>query len=34
VATQHARRYAVVPLLAEEPVGLARLRQLVQCKPS
>ena len=34
VATQHARRYAVVPLLAEEPVGLARLRQLAQCKPS
>ncbi len=34
VATQHARRYAVVPLLAEEPVGVARLRQLVQCKPS
>nr|WP_255492049.1 arsenical pump-driving ATPase [Acidovorax sp. HDW3] len=34
VATQHARRYAVVPLLAEEPVGVARLRQLVQGKPS
>ncbi len=34
VATQHARRYAAVPLLAEEPVGVARLRQLVQCKPS
>jgi len=29
VATQHARRYAVVPLLAEEPVGAERLLQLV-----
>ncbi len=29
VATLHATRYAVVPLLAEEPVGIARLRQLV-----
>ncbi len=28
VATQHARRYAVVPLLAEEPVGVERLRKL------
>ncbi|KZE27349.1 arsenical pump-driving ATPase [Crenobacter luteus] len=28
VATRHARRYAVVPLLDEEPVGVARLLQL------
>jgi arsenite-transporting ATPase len=29
VATRHARRYAVVPLLEDEPVGLDRLEQLV-----
>ena len=29
VATRHARRYAVVPLLAEEPVGVRRLLELV-----
>jgi arsenite-transporting ATPase len=29
VATRHARRYAVVPLLAEEPVGVDRLLELV-----
>ena len=29
VATHHARRHAVVPLLAEEPVGVERLRALV-----
>jgi arsenite-transporting ATPase len=29
VATRHARRYAVVPLLAEEPIGIARLQRLV-----
>jgi len=29
VATRHARRYAVVPLLEEEPVGVDRLEQLV-----
>ena len=29
VATRHARRYAVVPLLADEPVGVDRLEQLV-----
>lgn len=29
VATRHARRHAVVPLLEEEPVGLQRLRRLV-----
>lgn len=29
VATRHARRYAVVPLLAEEPVGVDRLLDLV-----
>ncbi len=28
VATRHARRYALVPLLREEPVGVARLLQL------
>jgi arsenite-transporting ATPase len=28
VATRHARRYAVVPLLAEEPIGAQRLRKL------
>ncbi|HJV06848.1 MAG TPA: arsenical pump-driving ATPase [Chromobacteriaceae bacterium] len=28
VASQHAQRYAVVPLLREEPVGVERLRQL------
>ncbi|MDE3010581.1 MAG: arsenical pump-driving ATPase [Pseudomonadota bacterium] len=28
VATRHAVRYAVVPLLAEEPVGVARLLEL------
>ncbi len=30
VASQHARRYAVVPLLAEDPVGVARLEQLTR----
>ena len=29
VATRHARHYAVVPLLNEEPVGVDRLEQLV-----
>lgn len=29
VATQHAQRYAVVPLLKDEPVGVDRLRELV-----
>jgi arsenite-transporting ATPase len=29
VASRHARRYAVVPLLAEEPVGVDRLLELV-----
>ncbi len=28
VATRHARRYAVVPLLADDPVGVARLAHL------
>ena len=32
VATQHARRYAVVPLLTQEPVGVARLRDLANWK--
>ena len=30
VASLHARRYAVVPLLADDPVGLARLGQLAR----
>ena len=30
VATQHARRYAVVPMLTEEPVGVARLLKLAE----
>ncbi len=30
VATQHAQRYAVVPLLTEEPVGVERLRTLAR----
>lgn len=30
VATRHASRYAVVPLLDVEPVGVARLHQLMQ----
>ncbi|OIQ76253.1 arsenical pump-driving ATPase [mine drainage metagenome] len=30
VATQHAQRYAVVPLLKEEPVGMARLLDLTR----
>lgn len=30
VATRHARRWAVVPLQAQEPVGVERLRQLAR----
>ncbi|MFG6487768.1 arsenical pump-driving ATPase [Roseateles sp. BYS78W] len=30
VARQHAQRYAVVPLLAEEPIGVERLEALVR----
>lgn len=30
VANRHATRYAVVPLLQEEPIGAARLRQLAE----
>ncbi|EJC60970.1 arsenite-activated ATPase ArsA, partial [Alcaligenes faecalis subsp. faecalis NCIB 8687] len=29
VANQHADRYAVVPLLKEEPIGAERLRALI-----
>ena len=29
VASHHARRYALVPLLKEEPVGIPRLQQLL-----
>lgn len=34
VARKHARRYAVVPLLRDEPVGVARLLQLSECTNS
>jgi arsenite-transporting ATPase len=34
VATRHAKRYAVVPLVAEEPVGVERLRNLANRKPA
>jgi arsenite-transporting ATPase len=33
VATTHARRYAVVPLLSEEPVGVSRLLELAGREP-
>ena len=35
VASRHATRYAVVPLLAEEPIGAVRLKQLAagECLP-
>jgi arsenite-transporting ATPase len=33
VAQQHAQRYAIVPLQAEEPVGVARLSALVGMAP-
>ena len=32
VATRHATRYAVVPLLQQEPVGVQRLQQLARCQ--
>ena len=34
VATRHARRYAVVPLKADEPVGVARLLKLAEGQSS
>jgi arsenite-transporting ATPase len=34
VATQHAQRYAAVPLLRNEPVGVARLLQLAAGSPA
>ncbi|MDO9197384.1 arsenical pump-driving ATPase [Rhodoferax sp.] len=34
VATRHARRYALVPLLKDEPVGVDRLLQLAANSPS
>jgi arsenite/tail-anchored protein-transporting ATPase len=34
VATRHSTRYAVMPLLAEEPVGVERLRRLLQRSPT
>jgi arsenite-transporting ATPase len=33
VATRHAARYAVIPLLAEEPIGIDRLRRLGRSRP-
>jgi arsenite-transporting ATPase len=30
VAVAHAHRYAVVPLLSQEPVGVDRLRALIE----
>jgi arsenite-transporting ATPase len=30
VSMKHAKRWAVVPLMAEEPVGVERLRQLAR----
>lgn len=30
VSTQHTKRWAVVPLMAEEPAGVERLRQLAR----
>lgn len=33
VAQQHARRYAVVPVLKDEPVGADRLQNLLQAQP-
>jgi arsenite-transporting ATPase len=32
VAHQHAGRYAVVPLQAEEPIGIARLLKLAESR--
>lgn len=34
VASQHARRYAMVPLMNDEPTGVARLMQLISNSPS
>jgi len=33
VATRHASRHAVIPMLAEEPVGIERLQQPVPPRP-
>ena len=33
VAQQHARRYAVVPVLKDEPVGADRLQKLLHAQP-
>ncbi|UCV04135.1 arsenical pump-driving ATPase [Dechloromonas denitrificans] len=33
VAATHANRYAVVPLIQDEPVGVERLRALANCRP-
>jgi arsenite-transporting ATPase len=33
VATRHASRHAVIPMLAEEPVGIERLQRLVRPRP-
>ena len=32
IRSRHAQRWAVVPLLANEPVGAARLRALANCE--
>jgi arsenite/tail-anchored protein-transporting ATPase len=34
VRTQHAERFAVIPLLAEEPVGAERLQALLRSEPA
>jgi arsenite/tail-anchored protein-transporting ATPase len=34
VRTQHAKRFAVIPLLAEEPVGVERLQALLHAEPA
>jgi arsenite-transporting ATPase len=34
VATQHAKRYAIVPLLKEEPIGVTRLLELTGALPT
>jgi arsenite/tail-anchored protein-transporting ATPase len=34
VASRHAKRWAVVPMLQEEPVGVERLLQLLAAAPA
>ena len=33
VSRKHATRYAVVPMLQDEPIGVDRLRALASCSP-